>query len=160
MPLLNHHLKPDDEMIPHIGRTRKGEIIPAARYGRFDRFGASPFLFCAREMVDTSGFARPDPTMTRAVAPGSTVRDAVRFPRGICRSAVTTEWMDRGFPIVRGKVGAGDKQMTTIRQTGFGDSVNGRSPTVESLTDRVHLIENAMVSKFATSPAAGEDPGG
>ena len=147
-------------MTPHIGRTIRGEIIPAARYGPFDRFGASPFLFCAREMVDTSGFARLDPTMTRAVAPGFTLRDAVRFPRGMCRSAMTMEWMDRGFPIVRGKVGEGDRQMTTIRQTGFGDSVKGHSPTVESLTDRAHLIENAMVSKFATSPAAGEDPGG
>lgn len=147
-------------MIPHIGRTRKGEIIPVARYGPFDRFGASPFLFCAREMVDTSGFARPDQTMVRAVAPGFTVRDAVRFPKGMCRSVVGVELMDREFPIGRGKAGAGDKEMITIRQTGFGDSVKGHSPTVASLTNRVHLIENAMVSKFATSPAAGEDPGG
>ena len=144
-------------MIPHIGRTRKGEFPPAARYGPFDRFGASPFLFCAREMVDTSGFACPDRAMVRAVAPGFTVRDAVTFPRGMCRSVVGVELMDRGFPIGRGEVSSDDKRMITNQKAGLGGS---HSPAVASLTDRVHLIENTMVSKFATSPAAGEDPGG
>ena len=159
MPLLNH-LKPDDEMTPHIGRTRKGESPPAARYGPFDRFGASPFLFCAREMVDTSGFACPDRAMARAVAPGFTVRDAVRFPRGMRRSVVGVELMDKGFQIGRGKVGSDDIRMIDNPKAGFGGSVTGCSPAVASLTDRAHLIENAMVSKFATSPAAGDDPGG
>ena len=147
-------------MIPHIGRTRKGAFPPAARYGPFDRFGASPFLFCAREMVDTSGFACPDRAMVRAVVPGFTVPDAVRFPGGMCRSALIGEWMDRGFPIVRGEVSWDDIVMTTNPKTGFVGSVKVHPAAVASLTDRAHLIDNAMVSKFETSPAAGEDPGG
>ena len=147
-------------MIPHIGRTIEGEIIPAARFGPFDRFGASPFLFCARETVDTSGFACPDRIMVRAAAPGFTVPDAVRFPGGMCRSAVMVEWMDRGFPIGRGEVSSDDEVMTTNPKAGFAGSVKLHPAAMASLTDRAHLIENAMVSKFATSPAAGEDPGG
>lgn len=147
-------------MIQHIGRTRKGEFPPAARYGPFDRFGASPFLFCARETVYTSGFACPDRIMVRAVAPGFTVPDAVRFPGGMCRSAVMVEWMDRGFPIGRGEVSSDDEVMTTNPKAGFAGSVKVHPAAVASRTDRAHLIENAMVSKFETSPAAGEDPGG
>ena len=147
-------------MIPHIGRTRKGEFPPAARYGPFDRFGASPFLFCARETVDTSGFACPDRAMVRAVAPGFTVRDAVRFPMGICRPVAGVDWMGRGFPIRRGVVSTDVKGMETNPKAGIGDSVKGHPVAVASLIDRIHRIENAMVSKFATSPAAGEDPGG
>ena len=147
-------------MIPHIGRTRKGEFPPAARYGPFDRFDASPFLFCAREMVDTSRVACPDREMARAVAPGSIVRDSVRFPRGMFRSVVGVEWTDRGFPIGHREVDSDDKGMTVNPKTGFVGSVKGHSAAVETLTDRVHRIENAMVSKFETSPAAGEDPGG
>ena len=147
-------------MIPHIGRTRKGEFPPAARYGPFDRFGAGPFLFCARETVDTSGFACPDRAMFRAVAPGFTVQDAVRFPTGICRSVAGVDWMGRGFPIRRGVVSTDVKGMEVNPKAGIGGSVKGHPAAAASLTDRIHRVENAMAIKFETSPAAGEDPGG
>ncbi len=153
------NLKPDEEMIPHIGRKKKGEFAPAARLGPGNRSGAGAFLLPTCEMVETSGFAcAKSRAPMMAAAPGLAVQDAFGFPG--CRSVMKVDWMGKGFPTGRREVSADHSRVERNPKAGFGGPVKCQTVTVIPRTDRVHLIDNAMVSKFETSPAAGEDPGG